>query len=85
MNKTLQQLADQALVSTQWSVVTNLSTEVVTRDNEIEKFAELLLADCFKVCDTTVDEHNKRFLPIIQTFVKSFKESVKERYNYDKL
>ena len=85
MNKTLQQLADQALTSTQWSVVNNLSTEVVTKDNEIEKFAELLLAHCFKVCDTTIDEHNRRFLPIIQTFVKSFKESIKERYDYDKL
>jgi hypothetical protein len=85
MNNTLQQLADQALTSTQWSVVNNLSSEVVNKDTEIEKFAELLLADCFKVCDMSIDEHNKRFLPIIQTFVKSFKESVRERYGYDKL
>ena len=84
MNKTLQQLADQALASTQWSVVNNLSTEVVNRDTEIEKFAELLLSDYFKVCEMSIDEHNKRFFPIIQMFVKSFKQSVEERY-YDKL
>ena len=85
MNNKLQQLSDQALASTQWSVVNNLSTEVVNRDTEIEKFAELLLDDYFKVCELSIDNSNKRFLPIIQTFVKSFKESVKERYGYDKL
>lgn len=85
MNNTLKKLAGQALTSTQWSVVNDLSTIEVDKEDEIEKFAELLLADCFKVCDITVDEHNRRFLPIIQTFVKSFKESVKERYGYDKL
>ena len=85
MNKTVRQLADQALTSTQWSVVNNLSTEIVNRDTEIEKFVELLLDDYFKVCEMSIDDSNKRFLPIIQTFVKSFKQSVKERYGYDKL
>ena len=80
MNNNLKQLAEQALVSTQWSVVNNLSTEVVTKDTEIENFAKLLLDDCLKTCDISIDEQNKRFLPIIHTFVKSFKETVKERY-----
>lgn len=80
MNNNLKQLAEQALVSTQWSVVNNLSTEVVTKDTEIENFAKLLLDDCLKTCDMSIDEQNKRFLPIIHTFVKSFKETVKERY-----
>jgi len=81
MNNNLKHLADQALTSTQWSVVSNLSTDIVDRDDEIEKFAELLLNDCLELCDTTVDDQNKRFLPIIQSFVKSFKEKVKERYS----
>lgn len=80
MNNNLKQLAEQALVSTQWSVVNDLSTVVVDRNTEIEKFAELLLADCLKTCDMSMDEQNKRFLPIIHTFVKTFKETVKERY-----
>jgi hypothetical protein len=81
MNNNLKQLADQALASTQWSVVNDLSTVVVDRDTELEKFAELLLTDCLKTCDMSIDEQNKRFLPIVQTFVRSFKEAVKERYS----
>lgn len=81
MNHNLKQLADQALASTQWSVINNLSTEVVDKDDEMQKFAELLLNDFLKVCDMSMDERNKRFLPILQAFVKSFKETVKERYS----
>ena len=81
MNNNLKQLADQALASTQWSVVNDLSTVVVDRDTELEKFAELLLTDFLKTCDMSIDEQNKRFLPIVQTFVRSFKEAVKERYS----
>jgi hypothetical protein len=85
MNTHIQNLADQALASTQWSVVNNLSTVVVDRNTELEKFTELLLDDCLKLCDQELNTQNKRFLPIIQVFVNSFKDSVKERYNYDKL
>jgi hypothetical protein len=85
MNNHIKNLADQALTSTQWSVVNNLSTEVVDKNTELEKFTELLLADCLKLCDQELSVQNKRFLPVIQVFVNSFKDSVKHRYNYDKL
>ena len=84
MNTHIKNLADQALVSTQWSVVNNLSTEIVDKNTELEKFAELLLTDCLKLCDQELGAQNKRFLPVIQVFVNSFKNSVKQRYNYDK-
>jgi hypothetical protein len=84
MNTHIKNLADQALASTQWSVVNNLSTEVVDKNTELEKFTELLLADCLKLCDQELTMQNKRFLPVLQNFVNSFKNSVKERYNYDK-
>lgn len=85
MNSHIKNLADQALASTQWSVVNNLSTEIVDKNTELEKFAELLLDDCLKLCDQELNTQNKRFLPVIQLFVNSFKNSVKERYTYDKL
>jgi hypothetical protein len=85
MNTHIKNLADQALTSTQWSVVNNLSTEIVDKNTELEKFAELLLDDCLKLCDQELNTQNKRFLPVIQVFVNSFKNSVKERYTYDKL
>jgi hypothetical protein len=85
MNTHIKNLADQALTSTQWSVVNNLSTEIVDRNTELEKFAELLLDDCLKLCDQELNTQNKRFLPVIQVFVNSFKNSIKERYTYDKL
>jgi hypothetical protein len=85
MNSHIKNLADQALTSTKWSVVNNLSTEIVDRNTELEKFAELLLDDCLKLCDQELNIQNKRFLPVIQVFVNSFKNSVKERYNHDKL
>jgi hypothetical protein len=85
MNTHIKNLADQALTSTQWSVVNNLSTEIVDRNTELEKFAELLLDDCLKLCDQELNTKNKRFLPVIQVFVNSFKNSIKERYTYDKL
>jgi hypothetical protein len=85
MNIHIKNLADQALTSTKWSVVNNLSTEIVDRNTELEKFAELLLDDCLKLCDQELNIQNKRFLPVIQVFVNSFKNSVKERYNHDKL
>ena len=85
MNIHIKNLADQALTSTQWSVVNNLSTEIVDKNTELEKFAELLLDDCLKLCDQELNTQNKRFLPVIQVFVNSFKNSVKERYTYDKL
>lgn len=84
MNTHIKNLADQALTSTQWSVVNNLSTEIVDKNTELEKFAELLLTDCLKLCDQELDVQNKRFLPVLQVFVNSFKNSVKQRYNYDK-
>ena len=85
MNTHIKNLADQALTSTQWSVVNNLNTEIVDRNTELEKFAELLLDDCLKLCDQELNTQNKRFLPVIQVFVNSFKNSVKERYTHDKL
>ena len=85
MNTHIKNLANQALASTQWSVVNNLSTEVVDKNTELEKFTELLLADCLKLCDQELDTQNKRFLPVLQLFVNSFKHSVKQRYNHDKL
>jgi hypothetical protein len=85
MNTHIKNLADQALASTQWSVVSNLSTEIVDKNTELEKFTELLLTDCLKLCDQELNMQNKRFLPIIQNFVNSFKDSVKQRYNHDKL
>ena len=85
MNIHIKNLADQALTSTQWSVVNNLSTEIVDKNTELEKFAELLLDDCLKLCDQELNTQNKRFLPVIQVFVNSFKNSVKKRYTHDKL
>ncbi len=85
MNTHIKNLANQALASTQWYVVNNLSTEVVDKNTELEKFTELLLADCLKLCDQELNAQNKRFLPILQLFVNSFKDSVKQRYDYDKL
>jgi hypothetical protein len=72
MNTHIKNLADQALTSTQWSVVNNLSTEIVDKNTELEKFAELLLDDCLKLCDQELNTQNKRFLPVIQVFVNSF-------------
>ena len=85
MNTHIKNLANQALASTQWSVVNNLSTEVVDKNTELKKFAELLLADCLKLCDQELTMQNKRFLPVIQNFVNSFKNSVEQRYDHDKL
>lgn len=85
MNPHIKKLADQAMTSTQWSVVNNLSTTIVNKDTELEKFAELLLDDCLKMCDVALDEQNKRFLPIIHSFVKTYKEAVIEKYRHDKL
>jgi len=85
MNDTLKKLADQAMSSTSWSVVNDLSTELVNRETEIEAFAQLLLDDCMNLCEEVSLEQNKRFAPIIHAFVNSFKESVKERYSHDKL
>ena len=85
MNTRIQNLADQALTSTQWDMVNNLSTVVVDRNTELEKFTKLLLDDCLKLCDQELDTQNKRFLPVLQLFVNSFKNSVKQRYNHDKL
>lgn len=85
MNSHIKNLTDQAMASTRWSVVNDLSTELVNRETELELFAQLLLDDCMKLCEEVGLEQNKRFAPIIHAFVNSFKESVKERYNYDKL
>lgn len=85
MNTHIKNLADQALASTQWSVVNNLSTEIVDKNTELKKFTELLLDDCLKLCDQELSVQNKRFLPVLQLFVNSFKDSVKQRYDYDKL
>ena len=84
MNPHIKKLADQALASTQWSVVNDLSTCTVNKDTELEKFAELLLDDCLKLCDVYNNEQNKRFLPIIHAFVKTYKEFVREKYRHDK-
>lgn len=81
MNNNIKQLADQALASTQWTVVKSLSTEQVNREIELDAFAKLLLDDCMNVCDKISLEQNKRFAPIIDTFVKSFKDTVKKRYS----
>ena len=43
MNTHIKNLANQALASTQWSVVNNLSTEVVDKNTELEKFTELFV------------------------------------------
>ncbi|MFM1756039.1 MAG: hypothetical protein RL621_972 [Bacteroidota bacterium] len=80
MNNNIKQLADQALVSTQWTVVKSLSTEQVNRELELDAFAKLLLDDCMNLCDKVSLEQNKRFAPIIHTFVQSFKDAIKERY-----
>lgn len=85
MNNNIKQLADQAMASTRWSVVNDLSADLVNRETEIENFAHLLLDDCMKLCEEVGLEQNKRFAPIIHAFVKSFKDSVKERYNHDRL
>lgn len=85
MNSNIKQLADHSMASTRWSVVNDLSTELVNRETELETFARLLLDDCMNLCEEVGLEQNKRFAPIIHAFIKSFKESVKERYNHDKL
>ena len=43
MNNNVKQLADQAMASTQWSVVNNLSTELANREVELDIFARLLI------------------------------------------
>lgn len=80
MNNNIKQLADQALASTQWTMVKSLSTEQVNRELELDAFAKLLLDDCMNLCDKVSLEQNKRFAPIIHTFVQSFKDAIKERY-----
>ena len=80
MNNNIKQLADRALVSTQWTVVKSLSTEQVNRELELDTFAKLLLDDCMSLCEQVSLEQNKRFAPIIHTFVQSFKDAIKERY-----
>jgi hypothetical protein len=80
MNNNIKQLADRALASTQWTVVNSLSTELVNRELELDIFTRLLLDDCMDLCEQLSLEQNKRFAPIIHAFVKSFKESVKEKY-----
>jgi len=80
MNNNIKQLADQALVSTQWTVVKSLNTESVNRELELDTFAKLLLDDCMSLCEQVSLEQNKRFAPIIHTFVQSFKDAIKERY-----
>lgn len=80
MNNHIKQLADQALVSTQWTVVKSLNTESVNRELELDTFAKLLLDDCMSLCEQVSLEQNKRFAPIIHTFVQSFKDAIKERY-----
>ncbi len=62
MNTHIKNLANQALASTQWYVVNNLSTEVVDKNTELEKFTELLLADCLKLCDQELNAQNKRII-----------------------
>ena len=85
MNTRIKQLADQAMASTRWSVVNDLSTELVNRETEMEKFTELLLADFMELCEGTSNKQNKRFAPIIHAFMNSLKESAIERYKNDKL
>jgi hypothetical protein len=80
MNNNIKQLADQALVSTQWTVVKSLNTESVNRELELDTFAKLLLDDCMSLCEQVSLEQNKRFAPIIHTFMQSFKDAIKERY-----
>ena len=80
MNNNVKQLADQAMASTQWSVVNNLSTELANREVELDIFARLLLDDYMNLCEQTALEQNKRFAPVIHSFIKSFKDSIKERY-----
>ena len=80
MNNNIKQLADRALASTQWTVVKSLSTEQVNRELELDTFAKLLLDDCMSLCEQVSLEQNKRFAPIIHTFVQSFKDAIKERY-----
>jgi hypothetical protein len=80
MNNNIKQLADRALASTQWTVTSSLSTELVNREVEIDIFTKLLLDDCITLCEQLSLEQNKRFAPIINSFVKTFKSSLKERY-----
>jgi hypothetical protein len=80
MNNNIKQLSDRAMASTRWSVVNNLSTELVNREAELDIFANLLLDDCMNLCEQLSLEQNKRFAPILHAFVKSFKDSVKEKY-----
>ena len=80
MNNNIKQLADQALASTQWTVIGSLNTELVNRELELDTFAKLLLDDCMSLCEQVSLEQNKRFAPIIHTFVQSFKDALKEKY-----
>lgn len=80
MNNNIKKLADTAMASTRWTIVNDLSTELVTRETELDKFSKLLLDDCMELCEQLSSEQNKRFAPIINAFVKSFKRSVNERY-----
>lgn len=80
MNNNIKQLADRALTSTQWTVVSSLNTELVNRELELDIFVKLLLDDCMNLCEQVSLEQNKRFAPIIHTFVQSFKDAIKEKY-----
>jgi hypothetical protein len=84
MNSNIKQLSEQSLASTKWSIVNDLSTELVCRNTEMEIFANLLLADCLKLCRENIDTQNKRFAPILHSFVGSFEKLIKEKYGYDK-
>jgi hypothetical protein len=63
MNNNIKQLADRALASTQWTVVSSLNTELVNRELELDTFAKLLLDDCMSLCEQVSLEQNKRFAP----------------------
>lgn len=80
MNNNIKALADQAMASTQWSVINNLSTELVNREAELDKFSKLLLDDYMNLCEQISLKQNKRFEPIIHAFIKSFKTAIEERY-----
>ena len=83
MNERIRQLAEQ-VGAVQNVLAMGRHDGVLFTETELEKFAELLLTDCLKLCDQELGAQNKRFLPVIQVFVNSFKNSVKQRYNYDK-
>mgnify|MGYP000970259563 CR=1 FL=1 len=72
MNNNIKQLADQALASTQWTVVKSLSTVQVNKELELDAFAKLLLDDCMNLCDQVSLEQNKIFLDDTFMFVMFF-------------